>query len=550
MAVSDSVARSSITKIRSRVLATGGIVAAEHPLAVAAGIDVLRRGGNAMDAAIATALTTAVTLPSKCGLGGDAFFLYYEAETGTVTAINGSGIAPQSLSREYFTDLGYEKMPMYGPLSISVPGAVDAYFEAVDRWCTLPAKDLFSYAIGYARHGFPLSDGIAATLRSAQDELAEYPSSARVFLSGGGPPTAGQLLVQSDLASTLEMLVEHGPRYFYEGELAERIVVGLEQVGAKFSMSDFADHQSEVYEPLSTTYRGYRVFETKPPSQGHILLEELNILENADVGALGHNSAAAIHLMVEAKKRAFADRNAYSRDPALGRFPLETLISKPFAAGRYATINSDVASNEVPFQAIDEHAGDTTYLCTADAEGNMVSFIHSLSAGFGSRVIAGDTGIVLNNRAGRGFSLVEGHPNVFEGGKRTMHTLNAYMIAEGEDVIMAGGTPGGDRQVQWNMQVIANLVDYEMDVQAAVEAPRWVSFPGTDPANLSHPYELHLESRIPAEVLEGLRARGHRLREMGTYSGGGAAFVIRRDPPTGLLEAGADPRSEGFAGTI
>ena len=550
MTISDSVVRSADPKIRARALAMGGVVAAEHPLAVAAGIDVLRRGGNAMDAAIATALTTAVTSPSKCGIGGDAFFLYYEARSGTVTAVNGAGIAPQSLSREYFVDRGYEKMPLHGPLSISVPGAVDAYFTAVERWCTLPPQDLFSYAIHYARHGFPLSDGIATTLRSAQDELGKYPASANVFLSSGRPPAAGQLLVQTDLASTLDMLVKHGARVFYEGELAERIVAGLEQVGGQFAMSDFADHQSEVYEPLSTTYRGYRIFETKPPSQGHILLEELNIIENADLRSLGHNTAAAIHLMVEAKKRAFADRNAYSRDPAFGDFPLETLISKSFAADRFATIDPNLASNEVPFQAVEEHAGDTTYLCTADAEGNMVSLIHSLSAGFGSRVVAGDTGVVLNNRAGRGFSLVEGHPNVFEGGKRTMHTLNAYMIADGDDVIVAGGTPGGDRQVQWNMQVIANLLDYEMDVQAAVEAPRWVSYPGTDPANLPSPYELRVESRISVNALEGLRTLGHEIHEMGSYGGGGAAFVIRRDPATGLLEAGADPRSEGFAGTI
>jgi gamma-glutamyltranspeptidase/glutathione hydrolase len=526
------------------------MVGADHPLAVAAGIDILRRGGNAMDAAIATALTTAVTLPSKCGLGGDAFFLFFEAKSGTVTAVNGAGIAPRSLSSGYFTARGYEKMPLYGPLSISVPGAVAAYYTAIDRWCTLPPKDLFNYAVHYARHGFPVSDGTAATLRSARDELAKYPSSARVFRSNGSPLTAGQFLVQEDLASTLETLVDSGPRCFYEGELAERLVAGLQQVGGKLAMSDFSDHQSEVYEPLSTSYRGYRIFETRPPSQGHILLEELNILENADVRALGHNTTAAIHLMVESKKRAFADRNAYSRDPNFGHFPLETLISKPFAATRFATIDPDVASDDVLIPAIEEHAGDTTYLCTADAEGNMVSFIHSLSGGFGSRVIAGDTGIMLNNRAGRGFSLVDGHPNVFEGGKRTMHTLNAYMIAEKDEVVVAGGTPGGDRQVQWNMQIITNLIDHEMDVQAAVEAPRWVSFPGTDPANLPHPYELHVESRIPAETMDELRERGHKVKEMGPYSGGGAAFLIRRDPATGLLEAGADPRGEGFAGAI
>ena len=550
MSQPDTTVRPAFTSIRSRTFARGGMVGADHPLAVAAGIDALRQGGNAMDAAIAAALTTAVTLPSKCGLGGDAFFLYSDAKRRTVTAVNGSGIAPRSLSRTYFTERGYERMPFYGPLSIGVPGAVDAYFVAIDRWCRLSPETLFGHALHYARNGFPLSQGTATTLASAQRELSQFPASARVFLPGGKPLQAGQLLVQEDLAATLQSLVEHGPRTFYEGELAERIVVGLERVGGMFSAADFADHQSDVYEPLSTSYRGYQIFETRPPSQGHILLEELNILEHADLAALGHNSAAAIHLMVEAKKRAFADRNAHSRDPRFGRFPLETLISKSFAADRYATIDAEQATNEVLPGTVEEYAGDTTYLCTADAEGNMVSFIHSLSAGFGSRVIAGDTGVMLNNRVGRGFSLAEDHPNVFEGGKRTMHTLNAYMIAEGDDVIVTGGTPGGDRQVQWNMQVITSLVDFAMVPQAAVEAPRWVSFPGSDPANLPHPYGLHVENRIPAGTLDELRARGHSIKEMGPYNGGGAAFVIRRDASTGLLEAGADPRSEGFAGAI
>jgi gamma-glutamyltranspeptidase/glutathione hydrolase len=464
--------------------------------------------------------------------------------------VNGSGIAPRSLSREYFTSRGYDKMPLYGPLSISVPGAVDAYFTAIERWCTLPPEDLFSYAVHYARRGYPISDAVAANIASARNDLARYPSSAGVMLRDGDPPAAGQLLVQEALASSIELLARLGPRTFYEGELAERMIAGIQEVGGELTMPDFAGHRSEVYEPISSTYRGFRIFETKPPSQGHILLEQLNILEHEDLGELGHNTAAAIHLMVEAKKRAFADRNAYSRDPAFGSFPLETLISKPFAADRYASIDPDMASGLVPPGAIEEHDGDTTYLCTADAAGNMVSFIHSLSGGFGSRVIAGDTGIMLNNRAVRGFSLVEGHPNVFEGGKRTMHTLNAYMIADGEDVTITGGTPGGDRQVQWNMQVIANLLDYGMDVQSAVGAPRWVSFPGTDPANLPHPYEIHAESRISGQALRELRQRGHVIKEMGPYDGGGAAFVIRRDPTTGVLEGGADPRGGGFAGAI
>ncbi len=262
---------------------------------------------------------------------------------------------------------------------------------------------------------------------------------------------------------------------------------------------------------------------------------------------MGHNSAEALHLLIEAKKRAFADRNAYSRDPLFGPTPLETIISKEFAAERFKSIDPERASEQEQAGLIPEMDGDTTYLCTADADGNMVTFIHSLSAGFGSQFVAGDTGVMLNNRVGRGFSLVEGHPNVIEGGKRTMHTLNAYAIAQDGEMLIVGGTPGGDQQPQWNMQVISNLIDHGMDVQEAVSAARWQSFPGTDPINLPSPYDVRVESRVSEDALEGLRQRGHTVKVLGPYAAGGAAFVIRRDPATGVLEGGADPRSEGLA---
>jgi gamma-glutamyltranspeptidase/glutathione hydrolase len=541
------VLASPFQQIRPRVLAGGGMVAAAHPLAVAAGVDALRKGGNAMDAAIAAALTTAVTLPSKCGLGGDAFIIYADGRTGRLTAINGSGIAPHALSREYFASRGYQKMPFYGPLSLGVPGAVAAYFTAIDNWCRLPASELFSYAIHYAERGFPLSDGGAAVIAAARDEFVTYPTSAAIFLRDGRPLRSGERLVQTALARSLRTIVAGGPAVFYQGELAARIAAGIQAVGGELTVDDLAGHAGDVYEPIATDYRGYTVYETTLPSQGHIVLEELNIIEHADLAGLEHNSADSIHLMIEGKKRAFADRNAYSRDPRTGHVPLDVLIAKPFAAGRYASIDPEQASDDVHPGSISELDGDTTYLCAADAEGNMVSFIHSLSAGFGSRVVAGDTGILLNNRAGRGFSLEEDHPNVIAGGKRTMHTLNCYAIARDGQLLYVGGTPGGDQQPQWNMQVISNLIDYGMDVQRAVEAPRWQSFPGTDPANLPNPYELRIESRVGPAVIAELERRGHAVNVLSPYGAGGAAFVIQRDPETGVLIGGADPRTEGFA---
>lgn len=523
------------------------MVAAAHPLAVGAGLDALRKGGNAADAAIAAALVTVVTLPAKCGLGGDAFFIYSDAKTKRVTAVNGAGIAPRALSREYFVSRGYEKMPFYGPLSIGVPGAVAAYFSAIGEWCRLPVEDLFRYAIHYADGGFPLSDDSARTIVSAREDLEKQRASSAIFLPRGHPAQPTELLVQSDLGRSLRIIAARGAEAFYEGELAERIVGGIQEAGGVVGLSDFADHKIDVYEPISTTYHGFTIHETGLPSQGHIVLEELNILECADLRTTCHNSAEALHLMIEAKKRAFADRNAYSRDPRFGATPLEVLISKEFAAERYATIDPDHASREEIPGMIPEMDGDTTYLCAADADGNMMSFIHSLSSGFGSRVVAGDTGIVLNNRVGRGFSLVDGHPNVIEGGKRTMHTLNAYAIANDDEVILVGGTPGGDQQPQWNMQVITNLIDYGRDVQSAAEAPRWQSFPGTDPINLPNPYDVRVESRMPKETIEGLGHRGHVVKILGPHGAGGAVFLIARNPRTGILHGGADPRSEGCA---
>ncbi len=543
----DHALAASFQQTRSRVIARGGMVAAAHPLAVAAGIDALRKGGNAMDAAIAAALTTGVTLPAMSGLGGDAFFIHYNGKTGEVTALNSSGIAPRSLSRDYFVSRGYEKMPFYGPLSMGVPGAVDGYFKAIERWCKLPVSDLFAYAIHYAENGFPLSVTGERTIKSATEELAKTPASAAVFLRNGEGLKAGEFLTQQNLAATLRAVADGGPELFYDGEIAQRIAAAIQDAGGEMTAADMGGHQADIYTPISTDYRGYTVYQTTLPTQGHIVLEELNIIENADLAAMGHNSAETLHLMIEAKKLAFADRNAYSKDPLFGSVPLDTILSKAFANERYASIDPNKASEQEQAGLIPEMDGDTTYLCTADGEGNMVSFIHSLSAGFGSQFVAGDTGVLLNNRVGRGFSLVEGHPNVIEGGKRTMHTLNAYAIASEGEMLYVGGTPGGDQQPQWNMQAICNLIDHGMDVQEAVAAARWQSYPGSDPINLPSPYRLNIESRVSEEAIEGLRQRGHDVNVVGPFAAGGAAFLIKRDPKTGVLEGGADPRSEGLA---
>ncbi len=543
----DKSLEASFQQSRSPAFSRGGMVAAAHPLAVAAGLDALRKGGNAMDAAIAAALTTGVVIPAMNGLGGDCFMIHWDNKKKRATAVNGSGIGPRSVDRDWFVSRGHEKMPFYGPLSIAVPGAVAAYFWAIENHCKLGPTELFEYGIHYAENGFPLSVSGARMIRVAGTELGNFKSSREVFMPDGEPLGVGEFLVNKNLANTMRLVEKGGPELFYDGEIAQRIGAAIEEAGGQVSASDFGGHVSEIYEPISVDYRGITIYETKPPSQGHLVLQEMNILENADMAGYGHNSADALHLMIEAKKRAFADRLAYAKDPLFGHVPLDEMLSKEFAAERYATIDMTKATEKVAAGALPESGGDTTYLCTADAEGNMVSLITSLSAGFGSQFMAGDTGVLMNNRAGRGFSLEEGHPNVIEPGKRTMHTLNCYALGRDGEIFLVGGTPGGDQQPQWNMQVLTNMIDYGMDVQAAVEAPRWTSFPGTDPINIDNEFVVRAESRISPEALAGLRERGHRVEVLEPYGAGGTMFVISRDTETGVLQGGGDPRSEGLA---
>ena len=528
------------------VLAGSGMIATAHPLASAAGLGVLQRGGNAMDAALAASAVCNVVLPEMCGLGGDTFFLYHEAASGRTYGLNSSGIAPSAASREEFLRQGQGQMPFYGPLSVGVPGAVDAYAVAAERFASRPLAELFAPAIAYAERGHPLAPSVARHIAGAAAELAKYPASAATYLPGGRPPAPGRRFANPALARSLRLVAERGRAAFYEGELGERIVAALRDLGGLFTMEDWAGHRAELYEPpIATTYRGKTVYQTSLPSQGHILLEELNIVEHEDLAALGHNSAAAIHLLVEAKKLAYADRLAHAGDPRFVDTPLDLLISKEFAARRYREIDPRRA-REPRGAPLPERGGDTTYLCVVDRDGNACSYITSLSAAMGSGVVAGDTGILLNNRVGRGFTLEEGHPNVLAGGKRTMHTLNCFLVADGGRPWLVGGTPGGDGQPQWNLQLLTNIIDHGLDLQAAIEAPRWTSFPGTDPINLHQPFELRVEDRVGPEVLRGLEERGHRVTPLGPWSAGGAAQLIALDPD-GALRGGSDPRAEGQA---
>lgn len=529
------------------VIARNGLVASGHPLAAAVGLRVLQDGGNAIDASVAIAGVLGVVQPMMSGLGGDTFTLIWSAAERTVHALNGSGIAPFEATREWFTSRGLAKMPVRGMLSVSVPGAVDAMATALERWGSrrFTLDRLLEPAIEYADHGFPVAPKVAFWIAASADVLARYPSSAKVFLPRGRPPRAGEVLANKDYAGSLREVAAGGREAFYHGALAARILKYVRSHDGLLTEREFAEHRSEVYKPIRTSYRGLTVCTTAPPSQGIILLEMLNLLEGFPPEHLRWGTVEAVHLAVEAKKLAFADRLAYLGDPRFIENPLDVLLSTDYAAQRRGLINPQRAQSVAPAGVLPEAVEDTTYFCVADREGNVVSYITSLSASFGCGEVVEGTGILLNNRAGRGFVLEAGHPNGIAPGKRTMHTLMPFIALRDGRPFLTWGTPGGDGQPQWNTQVFLNIVDGGMNVQQAIEAPRWFSFPGTDPANLPAPFELRLEAGFPDETRARLAAMGHSLREMGEMeAGGGCQAILIND---GVYQGGSDPRVDGCA---
>jgi gamma-glutamyltranspeptidase / glutathione hydrolase len=534
---------------RGAALAPRGLVVTDHPLASAAGVRVLQEGGNAIDAAVCVAAVLGVVTPMMCGLGGDSFMAYYDAAAGRVTTLLGSGGAPDGATPEYFEERGHRTMPLYGMLSVSVPGAVDAMATALATWGSgrWSLARLLEPAIHYAEAGFPISARLAAWFEEGAPTVRRYPSSARIFLPQGRAPRLGEVLAQPDLAGSLREIARDGARAFYEGPLAHRIAAYTRSHGGLLAAPDLAAHRSDVASPLSTGAGDLTLHTTPPPSQGFVLLEMVNILAQDDLSALPWGSPDAVHLAVEAKKLAFADRLAYVGDPRFVHNPLDRLLDPAYARQRRRALDPRRAHDTVAPGAIHEHVGDTTAFAVADRAGNVVSYITSLSHAFGCGEVVDGTGILLNNRAGRGFTLTRGHPNVIAPGKRTMHTLMAFLATRGGRPCLAWATRGGDGQAQWNFQVWSNIVHHRMNVQDAVDRPRWLSFPSTDPAAVASPFELRMEAGFPAGTYEELQRRGHRVVAPHPSASVGGVQVVQVDDGGGLYAGGSDPRADGCA---
>ena len=527
---------------RSVVMARNGVIATSQPLASAAGLHVLQNGGNAIDAAVTAAAVLSVVEPTMNGIGGDLFAIVYDAKTKKVHALNASGRAGAAATPAYFAGRKLTTLPYRGELSVSVPGVVDGWSELLAKHGTISMAQAVAPAIRHAREGYAVAEVLAWQWADAESTLARDPAAAKTFLIDGRAPKPGQIFRNPNLAASLEIIAKGGRDAFYKGELAARIANDLQARDGLLTAADFAAHKSDWVDTISTNYRGYDVHEMPPNTQGIVALEMLNILEGFDLKAMGHNSGAYLHHLVEAKRIAFADRDAHLAERGAVRpEAVAMMLSKDYAAKRRAGINANRSGREYapgmpggPGREMREAMGDTIYLTVADGQGNVISLIQSIYESFGSGIVAADTGIVLHNR-GSQFSLDPKHPNVVAPNKRPFHTLVPAMVLKDGRPWVSFGVMGGDMQPQGHVQVLLNLIDFGMNIQEAGEAPRF-RHTGTG---------LALESAISPEARFYLNDRGHRLINSIGVFGGFQGIMI--DPKTGVLMGGSDPRKDGLA---
>ena len=559
---------------RPVVMGSRGMVCSAHPLASQAGIAMLQMGGNAMDAAIATAAALNVVEPLMSGIGGDGFIMVYQREGDRLEVCNGTGAAPYAADPSRFQSKG---LPMKGVLSASTPGLLDAWLVVHERYGSLSLSQALAPAIDLAENGFPVSHVLAQAI-AAEPMLGRLPASRAIFTLDGRPLQAGQVLYQKDLARTFQAIVAGGRDVFYGGDIGRALVQFIQDQGGLITLQDLADCRAQWQEPIHTGYRGHIVYEAPPNSSGHVLLQELGLVEQFDLQSLGCNTAESIHLMVEAKKLAFADREAYVADPRFVDVPIQGLVSKEYARERAGLIDPRRATSHVPAGNPRGHQSghpdaaavaqeeDTTCFVVADRWGNAVCQLQSLQSAWGSSVVAGDTGILLNNRMTY-WHLDPGHVDFLQPGKRVRHTMNPVMVftdatqpgspatgsktakSNARQLVMACGTPGADTQVQTNLQVISHVVDFGMTVAEAVEAPRWRNTHGPTESTIPHEGDdlLYLEDRFGSQVRAGLTDKGHRLEILGPWAASGCEVMVQVDPGTGTLCGAADPRRDGYA---
>lgn len=532
---------------RSVVLGRRGMVASAHPLATAIGVDILKRGGSAVDAAIAVNAALSLMEPVSCGPGGDLFALVWDPGEGKLAGYNGSGRAPLALKPEMIPAQADGTIPLHSPWAWTVPGAVDGWFALHARFGKLPMKELLAPAIAYAREGVAVPQVIAASWQRGARVFGDKPGFAQVFLPGGKAPREGDLFQNPALARTFETLAAEGRDAFYKGSLARALAAFAAQVGGPLSAEDLARHAGEWVEPIATTYRGYTVHEIPPNGQGLAALQLLSILETFDLRRMGRDSADFWHTMVEAKKLAFADRARFYADPAFAEIPLQHLLSKTYAAERAKLIDPARAARTVEPGTSRLAAGDTTFLCAADERGMMVALIQSNYTGFGSGYAVPELGFGIQNR-GAQFSLQPGHPNRLAPGKRPFHTIiPAFLSREGKP-LLAFGVMGGDMQPQGHAQVVVNLIDFGMNLQEAGDAPRFYHTGSAEPTGtgMADGGVLHLESGIGSDVRRELLKRGHRLVEANGIVFGGYQAVWR-DPRTLVYFGASESRKDGCA---
>lgn len=518
---------------RSVVMANNGIVATGQPLAAQAGLDILKAGGNAADAAVATAAMLNVVEPMSTGVGGDMFAIAYDGKSGRIRALNGSGRSPYAATIAAMHERGHKTIPLRGFLPVSVPGTVAGWADLLKECGSMSLGRVLEPAIACARGGFPVSEIIAGYWERAVAKLSADPAAAATYLPQGRAPRPGEVVRQPDLARTFEQITAGGADAFYRGEIAHTIVEHSRRNGGLFDMADFADHTSTWTEPISIDYHGARIYECPPNGQGLVALLALNMLQSDNLPEMGYESADYLHLLIEATKLAFADGYRYIADPEQSPAPLDMLLSAAHAGESRAKVNMAHAG-EGPFF---DYGGDTVYLTVVDKERNAVSFINSLYMGFGSGVVAPGTGICLQNR-GALFSLNPGHANALAPHKRPYHTIIPAMATKNSKLFMSFGVMGGFMQPQGHVQTAINILDFGMDPQQALNAPRYCYHEG---------YKTGIESGLSDKTYADLRSRGHDLAVTGDFIGFGGGQIIMVDQQSGALLGGSDPRKDGCA---